>query len=93
MSALSHTGNDMEDTSGPETPMDDFERDTLNYIRHCFNTFRNLGLSPEEAVAKLVDRPGLPLIDLTWKEAEFISFLEIKRDYKNNISFFDEEGH
>ena len=64
----------MEDTSGAETPMDDFERDTLNYIRHCFNTFRNLGLSPEEAVAKLVDRPGLPLIDLTWKEAEFISF-------------------
>ena len=82
-----------EDTLGAETPMDAFERDTLNYIRHCFHTFRNLGLTPEEAVAKLVDRPSLHLIDLTWTEAEFISFLEIKREYKNNISFFGEEGH
>ena len=83
----------MEDTSGAETPMDQFERDTLLYIRHCFNTFRGLGLSPEQAVAKLCDRHDLHFIDLTWKEAEFISFLEIKREYKNNISFFDEEGH
>ena len=48
-----------EDTLGAETPMDAFERDTLNYIRHCFHTFRNLGLTPEEAVAKLVGG-GIP---------------------------------